>query len=156
MFKYKCNVKITGAADENLCMKVFDLEQYQRVSQYSFQSIYQHLVTKGLEGIARDRYIYQCMSDPNSVKAYEPLIRFLFSQFQGDSYVDKLYRKLNQLTQGTEEIHTHWLDFTAAVSEYRNTIRTVLRYQDDAANSLINELNDKQIYVKFINSCKHR
>ena len=149
---YKCNIKITGADDENLCMKVFDLQQYQRVTKCSWTSVYQHLITRGLEGIAKDRYRVQCMSDPTSVSAYGPLISFLFTQFPGDAFVEKLYRQLSNAKQGDKELKEYWFKYQALVAEYLQTINAVLEYQSNAVRTLIRPLEPKQIYVKFMSS----
>ena len=149
---YKCTVKITGAADENLCMKIFDLEQYQRTTQCKWTDVYQHLVVKGLDGIARERYRCHCMVAPESVSAYEPLIRFLFTQFPGDSFVDKLYSKLARLKQDNEQIFKYWLEFQTVLNEYRCTIRIVLKYHENANRSLMNQLTELEAYRKFVNS----
>ena len=149
---YKCNVKITGTPDENLCSKVFDLEQHQRVTNCSWTSIYKHLITKGLDGVARDRYRNQCMGNHESVNTYDKLIKFLFTQFPGDTFADELYRKLIKMQQGDDEIYQYWLKYQTVLNEYNSTITTVLKYQSDQGRSLLRRMNDKEIYVKFCNS----
>ena len=148
----KLKVTITGSPDENLPNKITDIQLHQQVTNCSWTSIHKYLVTKGLSGQARARFRDEARYNYNNVDEYDKLITFLFTNFNGDYFADKLSKELEQLQQAPNERLIHYYQkYIGKVKEYSHIIRMIRRYKVNT-NTLVREKSTGDIYVAFINS----
>ena len=153
----KFNVKITGDPNENLPNKVFEIQMYKRLTGIKAKQLYNKLVTKGLQGQAKDRYLQKARLEFDKIDTYKKLISFLFDEFNGDRFADTLYRKvITMKQQPNERIFDYWNRYKSCVNEYKHTVNMIQEYCPDQTSELITSWTSKQIYVKFINTLNPR
>ena len=147
----KLTVKISGSPGENLPNKIFELENFQKITNCKDEKLWMYLTIQGLTGEAKNSYKNERLLNSGNVDTYSKLVSFLFDRFSGDQFADDQYKKLVTLRQNNDSILDYWHKFRMAVNEYKYTVRTIRKYKSHP-DPLLRELSSPEIYTKFINS----
>ena len=148
----KFNVKITGDADENLMNKIFDLEQWQNMTQSSDDAVYRLLLSKGLGGRAKDRIRQQQRQNPHKVRTKDDIINILVLEFNWERYTKKLFSEYRGQKQKATQIQEYYREFVAKYDDMTTTFDALRDRLPPWQTKLLVSPTPIEAYRVFINS----
>ena len=118
---HKFNVKISGEQDENLMHKIFDLEQWQNMTKSDDEVVHKLLLSKGLEGRAKERVRQQQRQNPHKVATKDGILNLLLEEFDWQQYSSKLFKAYRGQKQDNTPIKTYYREFMNKYDDMRTT-----------------------------------
>ena len=154
--KWPSNLKITGEPTENLPRKIAEIEHWQRITGSDDKTVFTTLVTKGLDGKARERYLQKDMYDPKSVETLKKVFQLLYKSFDHRACMKRGYREFINQKQGVRPVGEYYDEYKLLVTRYRYTLNSIQQYVGADELRFADDLTDILVFRTFMNGLNER